>query len=86
MSVVCLKDGSAGNVLLNYLWQARRVRTLRRSLHCGMMDVQDIFFTLDDTVDVTDFTKAMEKLNSYFAPKANVPFERHEFRQMKQDS
>jgi transposase InsO family protein len=55
-------------------------------LHCAGMDVQDIFYTLSETGDETNYAKAMEKLSEYFQPKANVPFERHQFRQMKQEN
>ena len=52
-------------------------------LHLAGSEVQDIFHTLEDTGN--DFTTAVTKLNEYFQPKSNVAFERHVFRQQKQE-
>lgn len=41
--------------------------------------MQDIFLTFTDTGD--DYDGALNKLTEYFAPKKNIPFERHVFRQ-----
>ena len=58
-------------------------------LHCAGQDVQDIFDTLTDPGPVpegdTEYAKAMRSLDGYFVPQVNIPFERHEFRQAKQD-
>lgn len=58
-------------------------------LHCAGQDVQDIFDTLTDPGPVpdgdTEYAKAMRSLDGYFFPQVNIPFERHEFRQAKQD-
>jgi len=63
-------------------------------LHSAGMDVQDIFDTLDNVPFVatvegeTDnvYKQAMRNLDAYFAPKGNVPYERHIFRSLKQDT
>ena len=47
--------------------------------HLAGPDVQEIFETLPNTGD--DYKTALEKLNEYFQPKKNIPFERHVFRQ-----
>ena len=46
-------------------------------------EVQDLFETLIDTG--TTYAHAIDKLNEYFAPKKNIAFERHVFRQPKQE-
>jgi hypothetical protein len=51
-------------------------------LHLAGPDVQEIFETLPNTGD--DYKTALEKLNEYFQPKRNIPFERHVFRQASQ--
>lgn len=53
-------------------------------LYCGGLDMQDIFFTLSDTGDEDNYDQALQKLDDYFSPQENVPFERHQFRQMTQ--
>jgi hypothetical protein len=62
-------------------------------LHTAGMDVQDIFETLDEIefVQVEDeednvYKQSMRKLDSYFTPKLNVPYERHVFRACRQES
>ena len=53
-------------------------------LHLTGPEVQDIFLTFTDTGDTYD--TSMTKLTEYFAPKKNIPFERHLFRQTAQES
>ena len=52
-------------------------------LHVSGEEVQDLFETLTNTV--TTYAHAIDKLNEYFAPKKNIAFERHVFRQSKQE-
>ena len=59
-------------------------------LHCAGQDVQDIFDTLTDPGPVpaegdTLYAKAVRSLDAHFLPQVNVPFERHQFRQAKQE-
>ncbi len=54
-------------------------------LHLGGSDVQDIFATMEDTGEDKDYDVALTKLNDYFTPKKNVPYERHIFRQAVQE-
>ena len=54
------------------------------------MEVQEIFETLTDPGapdgDDDDVCKdALRTLDAYFTPQVNVPYERHIFRQMKQE-
>ena len=51
-------------------------------LHVSGEEVQDLFETLTDTG--TTYAQAIDKLNVYFAPKKNIVFERHMFRQSQQ--
>lgn len=59
-------------------------------LHTGGLCLQEIFYNLpganieeDENIDV--YNIAIEKLNEYFSPKHSKLYERHKFRQMKQD-
>ena len=52
-------------------------------LHVSGEEVQDLFETLTDTG--TTYAHAIDKLNEYFSPKKNIAFERHVFRQSKQE-
>ncbi|XP_078355407.1 uncharacterized protein LOC144640050, partial [Oculina patagonica] len=59
-------------------------------LHCAGMEVQDIFETLMDPgapegEDDNVYLAAIRTLDAYFTPQVNVPYERHMFRQMKQE-
>ena len=51
-------------------------------LHCGGMQLQDIYFTLK--VDLSKYDDAETTLTQYFQPSINVPFERHVFRNASQ--
>ena len=51
-------------------------------LHCAGPDVQDILETLTDTGNT--FAQAKTKLDNYFKPKDNIPYNRHLFRQCGQ--
>ena len=53
-------------------------------LHSAGPDVQDIFYTLPGTEGHIDFDAAIKKLDDYFIPAVNVPYERHLFCQMAQ--
>ena len=64
-------------------------------LHCAGMDVQEVFDTLpeppaenvdgDDEDTPTEYKVAMQKLDCYFLPKINEPFERHMFQGLFQE-
>lgn len=51
-------------------------------LHVAGEEVQDLFETLPNTG--TTYAEALAALNTYFEPKKNIAFERHLFRQAKQ--
>ena len=51
-------------------------------LHCGGMQLQDIYFTLKG--DRSKYDDAEKALTQYFQPSINVPFERHVFRNASQ--
>ena len=63
--------------------QAQKVALL---LHSGGMELQEIFYTLapEDGEAQNNFDNCLTVLDNYFTLKANVPFERHGFRQMTQ--
>ena len=55
-------------------------------LHTGGLNFQELYYTLLTGTDIKPFAKSMVLLDNYFAPQLNVPFERHQFRQMEQMS
>ena len=62
------------------------VKQRRRALllHIAGSDVQDIFATLPDTGEVTDYKKAVDALNLYFILKVDTTHQRHCFRKLSQ--
>ncbi|CAH2089953.1 unnamed protein product [Euphydryas editha] len=79
---------------LNIYLEAADVTTSSKKraslLHWGGQELQEILFnipggyvTADENVDV--FNVAITKLDEYFAPKQNKRYERHLFRQIKQE-
>ena len=48
------------------------------------MGVQEIYFTLAGEDGDASFEATLNLLEDYFVPRANVPFERHLFRQISQ--
>ena len=55
-------------------------------LHTGGLNFQELYYTLLTGTEIKPFTESMVLLDNYFAPQLNVPFERHQFRQMEQAS
>ena len=51
--------------------------------HSGDMALQEVFYTLVPEDQGTTFNDCLTALDGYFMPKVNVPFERHQFRQMQ---
>src|SRR6218665_1748550 len=96
MSLALDHAGNVGDVRLSFiLLQKALHRTCRKELCCCTgMAVQDLFETLSDpgppggNVDdaASAYDVAMRTLDAHFSPKLNTPYERHVFRQMKQES
>ena len=61
---------------------AKRKRALL--LHYAGPDVDEIFDTLPNTGNDSDYDTAVAKLNEYFSPQANTTYEVYNFRQTKQ--
>ena len=55
-------------------------------LHTGGLNFQELYYTLLTGTEIKPFAESMELLDNYFAPQLNVPFERHQLRQMEQAS
>ena len=55
-------------------------------LHTGGMEFQELYFTLVNEEEEKEFKDCVKMLDEYFIPKVNLPFERHQFRQMSQKS
>ena len=53
-------------------------------LHLAGPDVQEIFTTLTDTGNTTDYARAVDVLNAYFVPQVNSAFARQTFHQITQ--
>ena len=51
-------------------------------LHLAGPDVQELFSTLVDTGEATDYTTTVTAWNGYFLPKANAAFARQKFHQL----
>ena len=64
------------------------VKQRRRALllHLAGPDVQDVFQTLPDTGEVTDYAKAVTALNTYFVPKVNSAYARQTFHKLCQET
>ena len=63
------------------------VKQRRRALllHLAGPDVQDVFSTLPDTGEVTDYKKAVTALNTYFVPRVNSTYARQTFHKLCQE-
>ncbi|XP_028404164.1 uncharacterized protein K02A2.6-like [Dendronephthya gigantea] len=53
-------------------------------LHTGGLQLQELYFTLVNEDEEKEFKDCVKVLDEYFVPKVNLPFERHQFRQMSQ--
>lgn len=53
-------------------------------LHSGGLKFQDLYYTLVPETTTKTFEESVTILDSYFVPTSNVPFERHQFRQLGQ--
>lgn len=60
-------------------------------LHCAGLDVQDIYFTLEEQQDPSqddtddEYKKSLDILTKHFTPQVNTLYERHVFRNMQQN-
>ena len=54
-------------------------------LHLAGPDVQEIFTTLTETGDATNYASAVEALNVYFVPQLNSAFARQTFHRIRQN-
>jgi len=55
-------------------------------VHTAGLDVQEVYFTLVPDGAEKNYVDRCKVLDDYFIPKANVPFERHLFRQISHSS
>ena len=55
-------------------------------LHVTGMEVQEVYFMLVGEDTIATFQDTLKVLDDYFIQKANVPFERHLFRQIAQEN
>ena len=55
-------------------------------LHTRGAVLQELYFTLVDEEEEKLFEACIRVLDEHFVPKANLPFERHQFHQMSQQN
>ena len=77
-------DGK-GLIITDATSNATKQRRRALLLHTAGEDVQEIFATLEETGERHEYQKAVTALNNYFAPKKNVAYARHLFRQTVQE-
>ena len=53
-------------------------------LHTAGLELQELHYTLVNEDEDKTFADCVKVLDDYFVPKVNLPFERHQFRQMSQ--
>ena len=63
---------------------ATKQRRRAMLLHLAGPDVQEIFTTLTDTGNASDYARAVDVLNAYFVPQVNSAFARQTFHQITQ--
>ena len=64
---------------------ATKQRRKAMLLHLAGPDVQEIFTTLTETGDATNYASAVEALNAYFVPRVNSAFARQTFHRITQN-
>ena len=64
---------------------ATKQRRKAMLLHLAGPDVQEIFTTLTETGDATNYASAVEALNAYFVPQVNSAFARQTFHRITQN-
>ncbi|KAJ8333769.1 hypothetical protein SKAU_G00410880 [Synaphobranchus kaupii] len=85
MSFELYADGK-GLILPNNATDAVKQRRRALLLHLAGPDVQDIFSTLANTGEATDYAAAVRALNLYFVPQVNAAFARQTFHKLTQNS
>lgn len=76
-------DGK-GLIITEDVTDATKQRRRALLLHFAGPYVQDIFSTLENTGEVTDYDAAVTALNSYFVPQVNAAFTRQAFHKLNQ--
>jgi len=76
-------DGK-GHIITETTTATMRHRRRAMLLHLAGPDIQEIFSTLADTVEATDYAAAVTALNGYFLPKVNTAFTRQKFHRLQQ--
>ena len=77
-------DGK-GLIISNETTAATKQRRRAILLHLAGPDVQEIFTTLTETGDATNYASAVEALNAYFVPQVNSAFARQTFHRITQN-
>lgn len=74
-------DGK-GLILTNDATDAIKQRRHALLLHLAGQDVQDVFSTLPQTGEVTNYAAAVAALNAYFVPQVNAAYARQTFHKL----
>ena len=79
-----LFGGGKGLIITEATNATTRQRRRAMLLHFAGPDVQEIYSTLADTGEGTDYAAAITALNGYFLPKVNAAFARQKFHRLQQ--
>ena len=82
-SLELLADGK-GLIITEDANATTRQRRRAMLLHLAGPDVQEIFSTLPDTGEATNYAAAVTALNGYFLPNVNAAFARQKFHRLQQ--
>ena len=77
--------GQEGLIISEGTTAATKQRRRAMLLHLAGPDVQEIFTTLTETGDATNYASAVEALNAYFVPQVNSAFARQTFHRITQN-
>ena len=72
------------NLCLAAKWITKDEQKTALLLNTGGLNLQELYHTLLTGTDIKPFAESMGLLDYYFAPRLNISFERHQFRQMEQ--
>ena len=80
--------GNAGRGRFNLYVKSRGVsdegQKVAIMLHTGGMALQEVYYSLAEEDGDLSLAESIKVLDEHFIPMANVPFERHLFRQLEQ--
>ena len=85
MNFIRTVRGQEGLIISEGTTAETKQRRRAMLLHLAGPDVQEIFTTLTETGDATNYASAVEALNVYFVPQVNSAFARQTFHRITQN-